>query len=143
MAAVGLLLNPPKFSQSDVSYVSYESCELCKKKKNRTKWRSTIRTLHRQTLWVSGKGRGFLVRRRHLPLALAIESALGFLVMPSKNFRGKAKGKEKAEEKARPSRPSSSKAGPPKGIYIRKPNSKGAPHPWHRNKRAAVKVIFV
>ena len=33
MAAVGLLLNPPKFSQSDVSYVSYESCEPCKKKK--------------------------------------------------------------------------------------------------------------
>jgi hypothetical protein len=33
MAPVGLLLNPPKSSQSDVSYVSYESGELCKKKK--------------------------------------------------------------------------------------------------------------
>ena len=33
MAPVGLLLNPPKSSQSDVSYVSYESDELCKKKK--------------------------------------------------------------------------------------------------------------
>ena len=32
MAPVGLLLNPPKSSQSDVSYVSYESGELCKKK---------------------------------------------------------------------------------------------------------------
>ena len=64
-------------------------------------------------------------------------------VMPSQNFRGKAKGKEKAEEKARPSLPSSSKAGPPRGVIIRRPNSKGAPHPWLRPKRAAVKVIFV
>ena len=29
---VGLLLNPPKSSQSNVSYGSYESGELCKKK---------------------------------------------------------------------------------------------------------------
>ena len=34
MAAVGLLLNPRvSCSQSNVSYVSYESCELCKKNK--------------------------------------------------------------------------------------------------------------
>ena len=57
--------------------------------------------------------------------------------------RGKAKGKEKALQNARPSLASSSKAAPPRGVIIRKPNSKGAPHPWHRNKKAAVKVIFV
>ena len=60
-------------------------------------------------------------------------------VMPSKNFKGKVK----AEEKARPSLPPSSKAGPPRGVIIRKPNSKGSPVPWRHNKRAAVKVIFV
>ena len=60
-------------------------------------------------------------------------------VMPSKNFKGKVK----AEEKARPSLPPSSKAGPPRGVIIRKPNSKGSPAPWRHNKKAAVKVIFV
>ena len=81
---------------------------------------------------------------QELQSALVHRKSLGGMihVMPSKNFKGKAK----AEEKARPSRPSSSKAGPPKGIYIKKPSSKGAPAPWHRwrrDKNAAIKVIFV
>ena len=54
MAAVGLLLNPPKFSQSDVSYVSYESCELCKKK---TGANGGVRSLH-------CRGKGFGLRAR-------------------------------------------------------------------------------
>ena len=85
-----------------------------------------------------GFSRGAL---QELQSALVQRKTLGGMihVMPSKNFKGKAK----AEEKARPSRPSSSKAGPPKGIYIRKPNSKGSPAPWRHNKKAAVKVIFV
>ena len=82
---------------------------------------------------------------QELQSALVQRKAAGGMiqVMPSNNFRGKAKGKEKAEEKARPSRPPSSKAGPPRGVIIRKPNSKGSPVPWRHNKRAAVKVIFV
>ena len=81
-----------------------------------------------------------LVRREAVVRESAVRVRGGMIrVMPSKHFKGKVK----AEEKARPSLPPSSKAGPPRGVIIRRPNSKGAPHPWHRNKRAAVKVIFV
>jgi len=86
-------------------------------------------------------GVGHRKRWGYSPKALVQRKILGGMihVMPRKNFKGKAK----AEEKARPSLPSSSKAGPPRGVIIRKPNSKGSPAPWRHNKKAAVKVIFV
>ena len=85
-------------------------------------------------------GVGHRKRWGYSPKALVQRKILGGMihVMPSKKFKGKAK----AEEPARSSLPSSSKAGPPKGIYIKKPSSKGAPAPWRRKKNAA-KVIFV
>ncbi len=47
---VGLLLNPPKSSQSNVSYGSYESGELCKKNNSRITWRTTrLRLLWRRS----------------------------------------------------------------------------------------------
>ena len=159
MAAVGLLLNPPKCSQSDVSYVSYESCELCKKKNQE---QMEMYDQKMALLNALGLGEGSRVPRppsspppgvghrkrfgfsrdalQELQSALVQRKAAGGMiqVMPSKNFKGKAK----AEEPARSSLPSSSKARPPMKIYIRKPSSKGAPAPWRRKKNAA-KVIFV
>ena len=155
MAAVGLLLNPPKFSQSDVSYVSYESCELCKKK-NQEKMEEYDRYIAEAKALAFGQGSsvprppsppppgvGHRKRWGYSPKTLIQRKTLGGMihVMPSKKFKGKAKAEETSQP-ARSSLPSSSKAGPPKGIYIKKPSSKGAPAPWRRKKNAA-KVIFV